>query len=95
MDNSPLESEKPKQPKMDLQTIGQIMLVGGIVVAVLGGALMLLSRLPFFSKLGSLPGDIRIEGQGFSCFIPIASMILVSLLLTIILNLIVRLINRQ
>ena len=79
---------------MDLNTIGRIALIIGIVIAVLGGILMLLARIPFFANLGSLPGDIRIEGQGFSCLIPIVSMILISVVLTIVLNIVIRLINR-
>ena len=79
---------------MDINAVGRVVLIIGIVVAILGGLLMLAARLPFFNNLGSLPGDIRIEGQGFSCFIPIVSMILVSVVLTIVLNIIVRLINR-
>ncbi len=79
---------------MDFQSIGRVMLIVGIVIAVLGGLFMLLGRLPFFSALGSLPGDIRIQRDGFSCFVPIVSMILLSIVLTIILNIIVRLINR-
>lgn len=79
---------------MDLQSIGRFMLIGGIIVAVLGGLLMLLAKLPFFSNFGGLPGDIRVEGQGFSCFVPIVSMILLSVTLTIIFNLIARFINR-
>jgi hypothetical protein len=78
---------------MDIQSVGRVMLVIGIIVAVLGGLLMLLGNLPFFKNLGSLPGDIRIQGEGFSCFIPIASMILISILLTIVLNIIVRLLK--
>ncbi|MER3457766.1 MAG: DUF2905 domain-containing protein, partial [Chloroflexota bacterium] len=46
------------------------------------------SRIPW---LGNLPGDIRIERDGFSCFFPLATSILLSLLLTVILNLILRL----
>ncbi len=79
---------------MDLNSIGRAVLVIGIVLAFLGGLLMLFARIPFLSNLGSLPGDIRIEGQGFSCFVPIVSMILISIILTIVLNIIVRLINR-
>lgn len=80
---------------MDLNTVGRITLIIGIVIAILGGLLMLAARLPFFNNLGNLPGDIRIEGQGFSCFIPIVSMILISVIITIVLNIVVRLINRQ
>ncbi|MGQ9887055.1 MAG: DUF2905 domain-containing protein [Aggregatilineales bacterium] len=77
---------------MDYQALGRILLFIGVLLAVAGGLLMLFgSRLP---QWGSLPGDIRIEGQGFSCIIPIASMILLSVVLTIILNIIIRILNR-
>lgn len=79
---------------MDMQTVGRWILIGGIVLAVLGGLLMLLGRIPLFSQLGRLPGDIRIEGQGFSCFVPIVSMILLSVVLTVVVNIVIRLINR-
>jgi hypothetical protein len=88
------ETEHFERRKMDVQSIGQLLFVGGLVFAVLGGLLMLLGRIPFLSRLGSLPGDIRIHGEGFSCFIPIVSMILISVLLTVVLNIILRLINR-
>jgi Protein of unknown function (DUF2905) len=79
---------------MDLQSIGRLMVVIGIGIALLGGLLLVLSRLPFFSNLGNLPGDIRIQGQGFSCFVPVVSMILISIILTVVLNIIIRIINR-
>jgi hypothetical protein len=79
---------------MDLQSIGRVMIVIGIGIALFGGLLLILGRIPFFSNLGSLPGDIRIQGQGFSCFVPVVSMILISIILTIILNIIIRIINR-
>jgi hypothetical protein len=40
--------------------------------------------------LGSLPGDIRIQREGFGCFIPIASSIVISIVLTLLLNLFLR-----
>jgi hypothetical protein len=79
---------------MDFQAVGRLLLIVGIALALLGGLIMLLGRLPFFASLGSLPGDIRIQGRGFSCFVPIVSMILLSVVLTIVLNLIIRFINR-
>lgn len=79
---------------MDLQTIGRVLLIVGIVLALLGGLLLVLGRLPLFASLGSLPGDIRVQGRGFSCFVPIVSMILLSVVLTVVLNIIIRLINR-
>ncbi len=79
---------------MDLQQVGRILLIVGGVVVLLGLILVVLGRLPFVSQLGSLPGDIRIEGSGFTCLIPIVSSILISVLLTIIINIILRLLNR-
>lgn len=39
-----------------------------------------------FSWFGHLPGDIRLEGENSSVFIPITSMIVVSVILTIVVN---------
>jgi len=72
----------------ELSTIGRWMLVFGIVIAAAGGLLWLTDRLGF--PLGRLPGDIRIEREGVSCFIPLASSILISVLLTLVINLIAR-----
>jgi hypothetical protein len=79
---------------MDLNTTGRLIIVIGIALLVLGGLLVLFSRVPVLKHLGHLPGDIRIQGDQFSCFFPITSMILISVLLSLVLNLIVRLLNR-
>jgi hypothetical protein len=79
---------------MDLQSIGRLLLIGGIAVAILGGLMMLFGRAPFLQSFGNLPGDIRIQGEGFTCIFPIVSMILFSIILTIVLNIIIRIINR-
>jgi hypothetical protein len=80
---------------MDLQAIGRILVLLGIGIALLGGLFLLMGRLPILGNLGHLPGDIRIEKRGFACLVPITSMILVSVVLTAILNILVRLINKQ
>jgi ABC-type Na+ efflux pump permease subunit len=69
----------------------------GVFLIILGGIIMLFNRLGvggFKIPLGRLPGDIRIQGEHFTCFIPIASSILLSILLTLILNLVIRFLNR-
>ena len=76
---------------MDLQSIGRILLILGVVIALLGGLMLVLGS---FTGLGNLPGDFRIEGRGFTCLFPFATMLLLSIALTIIINIIVRLINR-
>ncbi len=75
---------------MDLQQLGKVMLVVALALALLGGVLWFLGRAGLGTRLGHLPGDIRIESQSGSCFIPITTSILLSLLLTLILTLIAR-----
>ena len=62
------------------------MLVVGLVIAAVGLLAVLGVRLPF----GELPGDIRIGGEGGSIFIPLATMIVISVVLTILLNIFLR-----
>jgi hypothetical protein len=74
-----------------LEPMAKLIVAMGVTLVLLGGLIWLLSRTAFF---GQLPGDIRIERDGFTCLIPIVSSIILSILLTIVLNVIVRLINR-
>ena len=80
---------------MDLESIGRLLLLAGVGVAILGGLLMLVSRLPFFNQLGNLPGDLQFSSGNLSCFVPILSMVVISIILTIVANVVIRLINRQ
>ncbi len=79
---------------MDLNTSGRLVVYLGIALVLLGGTLMLFSRVPILKHLGHLPGDIRVEGEHFSCFFPLVSMIIISVVLSLALTLILRLINR-
>lgn len=72
----------------DLTTIGRWIIFGGVGLLIIGALILAAGRLNI--PLGRLPGDIRIERQGFSCFVPFATSLIFSLLLTIILNLILR-----
>jgi hypothetical protein len=83
-----------KGRRMELDSIGRLLLVLGAGVMVSGGLLLLVSRIPGINQLFNLPGDIRIETSGFSCFFPIVSMILISIVLTIVINVVIRLLNR-
>jgi len=71
-----------------MENIARFLVIGGIVLILIGGGVYLAAK--FGIPLGKLPGDIRIEGENGSFYFPIASSILVSILLTIILNLIIR-----
>ena len=63
--------------------LGRVLLVIGLVLVVVGGLAALGVRLPF----GRLPGDIAIEGERGGIYIPIVTMIVVSIILTVLLNL--------
>jgi hypothetical protein len=79
---------------MDLAVFGRSLIVLGIGLCLLGGLFVLSSRLSFLRYFGRLPGDIRIQGENFSCFAPIVSMLLLSLLLSLALNIAARMLNR-
>jgi hypothetical protein len=79
---------------MDVQSIGRMLLVVGIGIAILGGCLLLLGNLPVFRQSGSLTGDIRFEIGNLTCFVPFVSMLLISVVLTVLVNIIIRLFNR-
>jgi hypothetical protein len=61
--------------------LGRILVIVGLVLVVFGGLAVLGVRLP---------GDITIRGEHGAIYIPVATMIVVSVLLTIILNLFFR-----
>jgi hypothetical protein len=65
--------------------VGKLLVMLGVALVLLGGLLWLAGRIPF---LGRLPGDIRIQRDGFTCFFPLATSLLLSLLLTLLLALI-------
>ncbi len=74
-----------------LEATGKLLLISGLVLAMIGGLMWLLARVDI---LGRLPGDLHIERGRLSCLIPLASSILISILLTVVLNIIARLLNR-
>ena len=59
-----------------------MLLIIGLVLVVVGGLSIIGVRLPF----GRLPGDIVIEGERGTIYIPITSMIVISLVLTLVAN---------
>jgi Zn-dependent protease with chaperone function len=63
--------------------VGNLLIFGGVALVVIG----VFVRLGWFSWFGKLPGDIRSEGDNVSVFFPITSMIVVSVVATLLLNL--------
>ncbi len=65
---------------------GNILIALGVVLVVVGVA----ARFGLLGWFGRLPGDIRIEGGRTSVFIPITSMIVVSVVGSLLLNVVAR-----
>ena len=70
-----------------LSDFGRVLLFVGIGVAILGAVLMLGGKIPW---LGRLPGDIAYRKGNVSFYFPIVTSILLSVILTIVLNLLRR-----
>ena len=62
--------------------LGRMLIVLGIVLIVAGILVTFAGRLPI--RLGHLPGDIRIEGKNSSFYFPIATCILLSVVLSLV-----------
>lgn len=75
-----------------MQEIGRLLLVTGIALALIGGLLIVTAR--FFPGLGNLPGDLRYESDNVRIYFPFATMIIVSIVATILLNIIIRIFRR-
>jgi len=76
-----------------MNSLARLLVILGVVLILAGGLVYLLGRLnlPF----GRLPGDIRLQREDFSCFFPVTTMILLSIGLSVLLNIILRLLNRK
>ncbi len=74
----------------DLTGAGRFLLVAGLALSAVGAMLILAPRIPGFDRLGRLPGDFVVERGPVTIFVPIVSSLVISVLLTIVLNLFLR-----
>ncbi len=75
-----------------MENLARYLVIGGIILILIGGGVWLAAK--FGIPFGRLPGDIRIEGKGGSFYFPIVTSIVLSLFLTIVLNVIIRFLNK-
>lgn len=68
-------------------SIGKMFVMLGVFLVVLGALVMAAGKL---FNLGRLPGDIFIQRDNFSFYFPLVSSIILSILLTVVLNIIFR-----
>lgn len=64
-----------------VQFIGKFLIFLGLIVAAIGGLLLISGKIPW---LGRLPGDIIIQRRNFTFYFPLATSILLSLILTLL-----------
>lgn len=74
---------------MSSTSIGLAVVAVGAVIVLIG----ILITIGAFSWFGRLPGDIRIEGDSVKISIPITSMLLISIILTLAVNILRRLLR--
>ncbi|MEJ2739954.1 MAG: DUF2905 domain-containing protein [Dehalococcoidia bacterium] len=74
-----------------MSEIGKILLILGGIIIVIGLVLVFSHHIPF---LGKLPGDIVVKKDNFSLYFPLVTFLLISIVLTIIINVVLRLIGK-
>jgi len=67
---------------MELSNFGKILIFIGVVLVVVGGLSMFANKIPW---IGRLPGDICIKKGNFTFYFPLATSILISIVLSLIL----------
>jgi hypothetical protein len=72
---------------MTFPDLGKLLVIAGLLIAAVGGALIVGRRL----GIGRLPGDISVSSNGFSLFFPIVTCVVISVALTVIINVLLRL----
>jgi hypothetical protein len=70
---------------MELAQLGRVLVLVGAAILAFGVLLVVADRVPF---IGRLPGDITVRGDGWTLYAPLATSIVLSVLLTVVLGLV-------
>jgi hypothetical protein len=65
----------------DMHHIGKFLIIFGMIIIVIGSVLLFWGKIPF---AGRLPGDIMVQKKNFTFYFPVATSIVLSLLLTLL-----------
>ena len=77
---------------MTVSNIAKILIVAGVILIIAGLLVFAFQKIPHFGKL---PGDIVIKRENFQIYIPCATSILISIILSILATIIFRFILRK
>ena len=69
-------------------SIAKLIIITGIVLVAIGLIIFFAGKLPY---IGKLPGDIAVKKPGFTFYFPVVTFLVLSLILTIIFNVVLRL----
>ncbi|MCX5694422.1 MAG: DUF2905 domain-containing protein [Candidatus Omnitrophica bacterium] len=70
-----------------LESIGRILVFFGIMIIFTGLLFILFGKIPHLSKL---PGNIEIHKKGLDIYFPLAASLIISLILTLVLNIFIK-----
>jgi hypothetical protein len=70
--------------RQGMSELGKMLIIFGVIMAVVGVVLLLGPKIPW---LGKLPGDFTYRGERFTFYFPLATCILLSVILSLILYL--------
>ena len=65
----------------DFASFGKLLILFGLILAAIGGVILLAGRVPY---IGRLPGDIYVQRKSFSFYFPLTTSILLSIILTLL-----------
>ena len=71
----------------ELNPLGKILIFFGVILILIGGAILLAGKVPW---IGRLPGDIFIQKKNFTFYFPLATSIIISIILTLIFSILGR-----
>lgn len=72
---------------MEFQNLGKMIILAGVFLVIFGLLLTFSNKLPF---IGKLPGDFVFKRDNFSFYFPLATSIILSIILTLVLNFFLR-----
>lgn len=71
---------------ISITSIAKYLIYFGLILLIVGGLLYFFSKIGVGINLGKLPGDILIKKENFTFYFPLATSIIISIILTIALN---------
>jgi hypothetical protein len=79
-----LKFEVNAEPGFIMANFGRYLILFGIIMVIVGAMLVVSPRIPW---LGRLPGDILIRKKNFTFYFPLATSIILSIIVTVLINL--------